>query len=410
MQLSDEPNGKRGPQFLSGSQISLAALRERVEAQFIAETASRPDILLGTNATVRHELIRDNLDYVLATESISLSRADRLLALDVIYHDLFDFGPLYSALIDETVTEFTIDGPDRIYIRHNAQEMVVFDAAFDDAAHLERVVGRVLAIIGTQVSQRDPVLELGVELVGRPSRLTIIAPPISPLLHVDGRLHPLQKATLESCIASGMIDETAAQTLQAILRAGHGMMIVGDVGTGKTTLLGALLPDLSSTTVVVERAQELRVPESMTRFAAVPPLADEPPIEFSTQIEAALEKSPSWLVMDEVRFDESQAMWHALTANSAPRCLWAFRGATDPMRLRAAFSMSVRRAVPGIEQEFIHSALLDRLPFVVFMTCRDHRLTLLSISEWQRDEQQPDTLALRTIWPESGFRPNHSID
>ncbi len=410
MQPIDEPNGKRVPQFLSGHQISLAALRERVEAQFIAETAARPDILREADEAARRDLIRDVLDYVLATDSINLSRADRLVALDITYHDLFDFGPLYSALSDETVTEFTIDGPDRVHIRHNAEDMQAFDGTFDDSAHLERVVGRVLATAGTQLSQRDPVLELGMALAGRPARLTVIAPPISPLIHVDGRLHPAQAATSESIVASGLVDAVAMRTLQAIIAAGHGLMIVGDVGTGKTTLLEALLSTLPSGAIVVERARELRVPEPIERIAAVPPAQNQEPVEFAPQIEAAVAKSPTWLVLDEVRFDEAQAMWHALTADSVQHCLWVFRGATDPMRLRAAFSMSVRRAVPGIDQEVIHSALVDRLPFVALMTHRNHRLHLLSIGEWQRDDQQPDTLALRTIWPDSGNRPIHAID
>jgi len=197
--------------------------------------------------------------------------------------------------------------------------------------------------------------------------------------------------------------------LQAIINAGHGLMIVGDVGTGKTTLLEVLLPNLPSDAMVVERARELRLPDQMQHLAAVPPAPDKEPIEFAPQIEAAVAQSPTWLVLDEVRFDEAQAMWQALTASNVKHCLWVFRGATDSMRLRAAFSMSVRRAVPGIDQELIHSALLDRLPFVAMLARRDQRLTLLSIGEWQRDDQQPDTLILRSLWPESGNKPNHPI-
>jgi hypothetical protein len=70
--------------------------------------------------------------------------------------------------------------------------------------------------------------------------------------------------------------------------------------------------------------------------------------------------------------------------------------------------MSVRRAQSGIEQEFIHSALLDRLPFVALMARRSQQLSLLSLNEWQRDEQQPDTLTLRTLWP-GGAAPLQAI-
>src|SRR5258708_23323037 len=72
------------PNFLSGSrQISLAALRERIEAEFIAETVSRPDLISQTDAA-RRDLVRDVIDYVLATETSSLSRAERLSRLAIV--------------------------------------------------------------------------------------------------------------------------------------------------------------------------------------------------------------------------------------------------------------------------------------------------------------------------------------
>jgi hypothetical protein len=295
--------------------------------------------------------------------------------------------------------------------------MTAVDAYFDDVGHLMRVIHRILLSAGAQLSETDPFVEIGTVLAGRPARLTVAAPPVSPVLNVEVRLHPAQPATLDSLVAAGMLDESAANLLRAILAAGHGLMIAGDSGAGKTTLLGALLSQLSSgatSTIVVERAAELQIPDQVKRLAVVWPAPDQHPADFAQQILAALEKRPNWLVLDEVRFDETQAMWQALTIDPGngerPRCLWAFRGTTNPIRLRAAFSMSVRRAQPGIEQEFIHSALLDRLPFVALLDRRDEKLRVISIGEWQPDpQQQPDTLNLVTLWPD-GATPIKKID
>src|SRR5215471_19640751 len=100
----DEPRAPdRLPQFLAGNrQISLAALRERIETEFIVETASRPDLISQTDEAARRELVRDVIDYVLATETISLSRAERLQVLEIVYEDLFHFGPLAPYLTDPT--------------------------------------------------------------------------------------------------------------------------------------------------------------------------------------------------------------------------------------------------------------------------------------------------------------------
>src|SRR5436309_14964206 len=54
----DESPPSRIPRFLPGNrQVSLAALQERIEEEFVAETTSRPDILLEAAAdTERNNL------------------------------------------------------------------------------------------------------------------------------------------------------------------------------------------------------------------------------------------------------------------------------------------------------------------------------------------------------------------
>lgn len=400
------------PQFLtSGSgRVSLAALLEQVESQFLAEVANRADILLHADDQARHTMIREVVDYVLAIETISLSRSDRLLVQDIAYRDMFGFGPLYDYITDPAVTEITIDGAERIHVRHGAEDMETVDIRFDDAYHLERVVIGILTTAQAELTSSEPILEVGTQIEQRPVRIAVIAPPVSPTLHLDIRLQPREAATRESCLASGLIEQSSLDLLRAVIAAGHGLMIAGDVGTGKTTLLEALLPLLPEQTVVVERVPELRVPEAMLRFAAVPPSSEQAPISFAEQIDAALEHKPGCLVLDELRFDEAPAMWRALTAGSAPQCLWIFRGATQALRLRSAFNMSVRRAVPGIDQEVINSALLDRLPFVALMARQGGTLKLISINEWQKDQIQTDTLSLVQLWPAAGNHPVHHIN
>src|SRR5260221_5693373 len=146
----------------------------------------------------------------------------------------------------------------------------------------------------------------------------------------------------------------------------------------------------------------------MSRLAAIPAESDSGPIDFAAQIESALEQKPAWLALDELRFDETTAMWHAITSDHKPRCLWVVRGATEALRLGTAFGMSVRRAKPGIEQAYIHSALLDRLPFVAILVRKDQHLKLLNISEWQPDEQDAETLILRELWPASTHQSLHT--
>jgi hypothetical protein len=171
--------------------------------------------------------------------------------------------------------------------------------------------------------------------------------------------------------------------------------------------LESLLPYLPEGGAVVERSAELRLPGGTRPFRRLVAL---PPATFGEQIAAALEPNPAWLVLDEVRFDEAQAMWQALTVEHAPHDLWVLRGAIDPLRLRTAFGMSVRRAQPGIDQGLIHDALLERLPFVALLARRDRQVRLVGIGEWQREVDQTDSITLRMLWPASDAEPVHPVD
>jgi pilus assembly protein CpaF len=242
------------------------------------------------------------------------------------------------------------------------------------------------------------LLEVGLRLAGRPARITVTGAPISPELHVEMRLQPSRPPALGDLVQSGMLPEPAAGHLRHILDAGRGLMIAGEAGTGKTTLLQALMPLVSGGGISVERAGELQPPPGWQQRAPVPAGDGTEAVDFAGQILAALDESPAWLILDEVRFDESAAMWAALAAAPGPRCLWALRASTDPLRLRTAFSMAIRRAVQALDQALIHQALLTRLPFVALMAHRQSRAQVTSIGEWIPSGD--GSLTLRALWTE----------
>lgn len=338
---------------------SLEALRERVERQFQDETAARDDILreLDTDEK-RRAMLGEVTDYVLAVEAVTLSPQDRNTLIETAYRNLFSFGPLDGYLDDEAITEITANGPYNVHVRHGLGPMQSVSAAFDDRVHLAEIVERIAALHGVKPGA---FLEIGVTLKGRPARMSVIAPPVSAEYSLAIRLHPRQPLTLQDLHTRfRAVPPQAAALLSAILRAGHGLLIVGDVGQGKTTLASALihtLPDTARITVV-ERAAEMVLPERVTRHSPAPGGA------FADAITSALDESPDWLVLDEIRGDESAAIWDALTRDPAPRLLWVFRGSPQPARLRSALNMLIRKTHPALPQETLYHALARHLPFV----------------------------------------------
>ncbi|MBN1287975.1 MAG: Flp pilus assembly complex ATPase component TadA [Anaerolineae bacterium] len=367
------------PEFITqpgGRRVSFNALLEQIEAQFEAENAGRVDIFRAAQTVeARRALLIESANYVLANESIFLSRADKQRLIDAAYAGVFGFGPLAPYFDDESITQITIDGPDNVNARDGFGELARLPVWFEDTAHLRRTVERLLMVQGAQLIEWNFFVEIGVELHGRPVRLSIITPPVTPRLQVEMRLHPRQALTLDDLIARAMLTEAAAQRITERLAAGNGMLIVGPAGAGKTTLLGALLGALPGPVTLVQRAAELRpLPEaSITEMNTFPPGDDDPGWTMNERVEAILSgPPPDWLVLDEVRDDAGPAAWAAL--NAPVQNVWVFRGHPQkPLRVVSALGMAVRR-VPqamGLDSAAINGLFAEQLPLVVSLSIRD---------------------------------------
>ncbi len=378
------------PELLSARGVSLAGVLERVTEQFAAETETRPDILTSTDAAEWRRIVIEIVEYVLTVEGIRLSREDRLRVIEVAYNELFLLGALHPLLHDPEVSEIEIAAFDRIYARRGAQKQLS-DLRFRDDSELERVLRRALIATGEQLYGGEPLIEVGTRLAERPARLTITLPPISPTLQASIRLQAAQPRALADLIAANFLSADSAAALERAIAERRGIMLAGDVESGKTTLLQALVPLIAAQAgdhAAAQRAAELILPENVVNAEGS---------TFAARLSAArarVGESGGWLIADEIRFDESEAMWEALTSDlgaRAPRLLWAFRAATDPTRLRVAFSMAVRRAVPSIDQAVIHSGLLDRLPVVALLARQEGLPRLLRVGVWRAEG---DSLAL----------------
>ncbi|MBX3083620.1 MAG: Flp pilus assembly complex ATPase component TadA [Anaerolineae bacterium] len=389
---NDDEN-EAAPQFLHGNRLfSHDALREKIDAQFYAENEGISPLYTADEPTQR-EALRDVVDYVLATEAISLTRQERARLQDELFRDLLGGGPLTELVADQSVNEIEIRSPYELFVRRYGEDAKPSTASFRDTLHLERSLRRWLAPTGFDLTH-EQFIETGITLGGRAVRLTVITSSKTLVQSASLRLHPTRARNLDDLIADQMMDEAAVSLMRAILTRGYGLMLAGEANSGKTTLLQALLSELQGAkTAVVERASELRLSDEMQRLVVTPEHT------FPTQINAAVNSGRDMIVLDEMRFDESAAMWDALTADHHPRCLWIVRGSSEPIRLRTAFSMAVRRTRQGIEQLFINSALLDRLPFVAFLGRRENRYKVLRIGEWVSVPGDPSSLELHQLWP-----------
>jgi Flp pilus assembly CpaF family ATPase len=379
----------REPELISGQLgsrwISLNALVERIESTFVEEHGDdSPELLEADTSTKRLKLVLATVDYVLAVESVQVSMEEKADIINRVYSNLFGYGPLDALFLDERVTTISLDGADKASVRYGHGELQSLGPIFQSEDHLRRTVKRLLMDAGAELRDDQPYIEVGLLVDERPICVNLVAPPISYQLGLDIRVHPKALPAAGDLIMAGFMTSQAVELLKAIVQSSHGLLIVGDPESGKTTLLSVLsrwLPDPEKV-VAVERANELRLPPGVTRLATKWPVGGQQPVSFGEQIGHALEQKSACLLLDEVRSDEPQTISPLLQMPDAPRQLWSFRGTIFAKRLQSALGMLARRA--DVEQgEDLVQALYRRLPFVIAVNRVNSALRLWSIGEWQ---------------------------
>ncbi|MCU0482419.1 MAG: Flp pilus assembly complex ATPase component TadA [Anaerolineae bacterium] len=410
----------REPEFISGRmgtrQYSIKALLERIINAFIDEHG-RDSVALKSAQTPaqRYALILATASYVIGVESILISDAEKADIIRKAYAELFTFGPLDALFLDESITTITLEGADKASVRYGHGELVAQKPLFEDTDHLNRIVRRLLYEADADISIDTPLIETGLLVGERRISLNIASPPITYLLSVDIRLHPSKPVTLADMVASGVMTQTACDVLMALAKSAHGVMIVGETESGKTTLLGAMLQHVTTPLVSVERAGELRLPENGEQLVVQWKTDDHQAIPFGERVHQALSKNPPLLVLDEVRADEPESIVPLLTESPTPRLMWAFRGTTNSKRLVAALGILARKSNPE-QGDMAVKRLYERLPFVVGIRRHDEKLKLTHISEWQfaNESDYPNYVELLARgWDDielTGKRPMKHLD
>ncbi len=380
---------QRQPELISSQMgtrwMSMAAVVEQIESAFVEEHGTdSTDLADADTPSKRLQLVLATANYVFAVESLQLSSAEKADIISRAYSGLLGYGPLDELFADERITTISLQGNEKVSVRYGHGDLESVGYIFQNDEHFQRIIKRLITDAGAELSPDRPYLELGLRINDRPICVNLVAPPVTIQLSVDIRLHPKQLPTWESLIASGHLTDKAAQFLKALVASPHGLLIIGETESGKTTLLSRLMNELPNPekAIAVERAGETRLPAGMQRLTTKWSVGDVPVVSFGEQILHALEQKPEIIFLDEVRADEPQTIAPLLQMADAPRQIWSFRGAIFAKRLQSALGMLARRAEVGGGEALIRP-LYERLPFVIAVNRVGGQLRLWSIGEWQ---------------------------
>ncbi|MCS6834631.1 MAG: ATPase, T2SS/T4P/T4SS family [Anaerolineae bacterium] len=395
-QNQDQPQTKFVPSK-TGRTISYRGLLERIVEQFSAEYGEdHPALLEADNDAKRRALLKPVADYVFAVEAVALSLEEQAQFLRAACSELFTYGGLDALLNDPRVTTISLEGAEKVSVRYRpGEELQTLAPIFEDGPQARRMIAKLVRHAGAELRPDIPVMEVGLMVGERPVNVNVAVPPYVSEISADIRVHPAVPPTLADFVAQGYIDERAAVFLHALACSEHGVLVVGDTESGKTTLLGALAQAIPEhgRTALVERSAVLRLPGQVVRYAVRWPHGQDQGQTFAECIRDAVESRPKLLVLDEIRGEDAEAIAPLLGEDVPQRQIWAFRGSPEARRIRSALGMLARMADRAAPEAAVY-ALHERLPFVVILKRRRGDIRLIELGEW--------------VWPLGGSSPDYT--
>ncbi len=302
----------------------------------------QPDEVVGV---VRERLARagtgltpEGVAVALRADGRPVGDAAVLAVHDALLRDVAGAGPLEPLLALPGVTDVLVNGPDQVWIdRGRGLEPTGVRFADDDA--VRRLAQRLAANAGRRLDDSAPHADL--RLADGTRFHAVLAPVARPGTALSLRVPSRRAFDLDGLVAAGMIGRDGRRVLARLVRERVAFLVSGGTGTGKTTLLNALLGqvDPRERLVVVEDASELRPehPHVIGLEARPPNLEGAGEITVRALVRQALRMRPDRLVVGEVRGGEVVDLLAAMNTGHEGGCgtLHANSAADVPARIES---------------------------------------------------------------------------
>ena len=173
--------------------------------------------------------------------SVEYVPVNRQTALRYLAAELYGLGAL-DLLLDEgqragIITDIYVNSPCDIWVGINGTARPVA-LSLGNERRVRDLAERLIRRHGGQLDAAHPAADISDEH-GR--RIHAIIPPLSERTRLSVRLPARERPTLAQLQAAGLCDEATAAYLRRMIAERRGFLISGGTGTGKTTLLNALL-------------------------------------------------------------------------------------------------------------------------------------------------------------------------
>ncbi|MFJ8933524.1 MULTISPECIES: TadA family conjugal transfer-associated ATPase [unclassified Streptomyces] len=330
-----------------------------------------------------------------------LGDAEVLGAAGRLRSELVGAGPLEPLLADPSVTDVLVSAPDKVWVDRGGG-LEPADVSFESAADVRRLAQRLAAVVGRRLDDARPWVDARLP---DGTRLHAVLPPIAAgCTCLSLRVVRPRAFTLEELTAAGTVPPGGDRVLRALLDARLSFLISGGTGTGKTTLLSALLGLVGpgERIVLAEDSAELRPDHPHVVRLESRPANQEGAgaVGLDDLVRQALRMRPDRLVVGEVRGAEVVSLLAALnTGHEGGSCTVHANAASDvPVRLEALGTAA------GLDRAALHSQLAAAVSVVLHLVRdRGGRRRIAQVQVLERDAEGWVRAVPALEWGERGF-------
>ncbi|GAA1747227.1 TadA family conjugal transfer-associated ATPase [Aeromicrobium alkaliterrae] len=306
----------------------------------------------------------ENVARALRAEPGVMGPGTVLAVLDQVRRDTAGAGVLEPLLTVPGVTDVLVNGATGVYL-DRGDGLEPADVRFHDEAEVRRLAQRLASLAGRRLDDASPWVDA--RLPDGTRLHAVLAPVAHPGTVLSLRVPARQTFSLDDLVAAGATSPAGAAVLRRVVAARSAFVISGGTGTGKTTLLAALLAEVPAgeRLVVVEDSAELRPrhPHVVTMEARPANVEGRGAVELRDLVRQALRMRPDRLVVGEVRGAEVVDLLAALNTGHEGGCgtIHANSAADVPARFEAL-------ALPaGLPRAAVHAQLAAGLDLVVHL-------------------------------------------
>jgi len=177
--------------------------------------------------------------------------------VDRVQYELLGAGPLEDFLQEENVTDVLVTGDGHVWV-DAGNGLEDRGRRFNDSSHIRRIASRLASRAGRRLDEASPFVDARLP---NGIRLHCVVEPIA----TDGACLSLRipkpgGLSLDALQEAGTLDDTSSGLVRELIDSRRSFLITGATGSGKTTVLSALLGAVPSheRIVIVEDTTELR--------------------------------------------------------------------------------------------------------------------------------------------------------